>query len=339
MTNNQLKVDAVFEGGGVKGIGFVGAVEVMEAANYQFENVAGTSAGAIVASFIAADYSAGEMTSIMEELDYTKFRDKGILDRIPLAGPLLSLGFEKGIYEGDYFEEWLRDHLAAKGVETFANLVMEEHKEDPTYRYRLQVIAADISLGELLVLPGDISKYGIEPDALDVARAVRMSMSIPIFFEPVMLQDTSGETSYIVDGGLLSNYPVWIFDDGTDDPPWPTFGFKLVEPDEQEARPRPIRGPLSLVGALLSTMMDAHDARYIADKDFVRTVPIPTLGVQATDFDLSGERSRALFESGKTAAQQFLEQWDFDRYKQVYRKPELLARRDRMMLVEAAKAE
>ena len=58
MANEPLKIDAVFEGGGVKGIGLVGAVAVTEEKGYQFENLAGTSAGAIVAALIAAGYKS-----------------------------------------------------------------------------------------------------------------------------------------------------------------------------------------------------------------------------------------------------------------------------------------
>lgn len=328
MSEETNKVDGVFEGGGVKGIGLVGAVSVTEERGYRFENVAGTSAGAIVASFIAAGYQAGEMKEILDTLDYTQFKDEDTVDKIPLIGPALSLGFEKGIYEGDFFENWLRDHLARKGVHTFSDLVIDEYKDEPKYRYRLQVIASDISRGRLLVLPGDIEDYGIPPDELDVARAVRMSMSIPFFFEPVALKHGSGKTSYIVDGGLLSNFPVWIFDEDVPDPPWPTFGYKLVEPDEK--RPHVIRGPFTLLAALFSTMMEAHDARYIDDHAFARTVPIPTGGVRTTDFDISEDNRRMLFESGRTAAREFLDQWDFAAYKANFRAKEPVGRRARI---------
>ncbi len=326
--DQEKKVDGVFEGGGIKGIGLVGAVSVTEEKGYRFENVAGTSAGAIVASLIAADYTANEMKNIMDELDYSKFKDKSLLDKIPLIGPILSVGFEKGIYEGDVFEKWLRKLLAEKGVHTFGDLVMEEYKDNPKYRYRLQVIAADMTRGKMIVLPGDIEAYDISPDKLDVAHAVRMSMSVPFFFEPVLVQDTEGNTSYIVDGGVLSNYPVWLFDDGTDDPPWPTLGYKLVEPNE--GMPHVIRGPLSMLAALFSTMMEAHDSRYIEDSDFVRTVPIPTLGVRIIEFDLSPERSEALYKSGREAAEDFFSRWDFEAYKDKYRKQERESRRSRI---------
>jgi NTE family protein len=206
---------------------------------------------------------------------------------------------------------------------------MEEYKDNPKYRYRLQVIAADMTRGKMIVLPGDIEAYDISPDKLDVARAVRMSMSVPFFFEPVVVQDTKGNTSYIVDGGVLSNYPVWLFDDGTDDPPWPTLGYKLVEPNE--GMPHVIRGPLSMLAALFSTMMEAHDSRYIEDSDFARTVPIPTLGVRIIEFDLSPERSEALYKSGREAAEDFFSRWDFEVYKDKYRRQERESRRSRIL--------
>ena len=121
---------------------------------------------------------------------------------------------------------------------------------------------------------------------------------------------------------------MWIFDDDSEEFPWPTFGYKLVEPDE--GQPNDIKGPLSMLGALFSTMMEAHDARYIEDKDFVRTIPIPTLGIQATDFDISRERSEALYESGHTAAEEFLQAWDFDAYKEIYQSKEPPSRRERL---------
>lgn len=314
---DQKKLDAVFEGGGVKGIGLVGALEVTERHGYVFENVAGTSAGAIVAALVAAGYRAAELREIMRTLNYAKFLDRSALDTIPLLGPALSLGLEKGIYEGQYLTEWLARQLAAKGVRTFSDLVSSDPDcaRDPRWRYRLQVIATDLTRGRLVVLPRDAREYGLDPDELEVAAAVRMSMSIPFFFEPVRLGPGDG-ASYIVDGGVLSNFPVWLFDsDG--EPAWPTFGFKLVEPTE--GKRHEINGPLSLFGALFTTMMEAHDARYIEDASYVRTIGIPTMGVQTTDFGLSSARADLLYQSGVKAAEKFFERWSFESYKAEYR--------------------
>ncbi len=311
-----MKADGVFEGGGVKGIGFAGALAVAEERGVAWQNLAGTSAGAIIAALTAAGYTAGELHDILGKLDYRSFKDASAVDRIPLAGPVISLVAEKGIYEGDYFHDWLRDLLAARGVRTFGDLLVPGETGD-RYRFKLNVVASDVSLGRLLVLPGDIRDYGGRPEDLGVADAVRMSMSLPFFYEPATLKNRhTGRTSYIVDGGLLSNYPVWLFDtDGP--PPWPTIGFKLVEPDAGE--PENIRGPVSLLAALFTAMMEAHDARYISDHDFVRTIAIPTLGVRTTEFNITRERSEALYRSGRRAAEEFFGTWDFERYVRRYR--------------------
>lgn len=325
------KCDAVFEGGGVKGIGLVGAVAVTEEMGYEFANLAGTSAGAIVAALVAAGYNAVELREIMKSLDYSQFKDEGLVDKIPIFGKVISLGLEKGIYEGKYLENWIGKKLEAKGKHTFGDLVIDEYKNSPRYRYKLQVIASDISRGRLLVLPQDIKEYGIEPDNLEIAKAVRMSMSIPFFYEPVQLRlPKTGEVCYIVDGGVLSNFPIQLFDDGTPNPPWPTFGYLLAEdPDVMGTQlHHKIFGPLTLFAALFSTMMEAHDRMYIKNGAFARTIMIPTMGVSTTEFDLSPEKAEVLYQSGVTAAKEFFQRWDFEKYKAAFRQATQKNRRE-----------
>ncbi|HZW82767.1 MAG TPA: patatin-like phospholipase family protein, partial [Candidatus Deferrimicrobium sp.] len=112
------KCDAVFEGGGVKGIGLVGAVLALEEAGYEFINLAGTSAGAIVASLLAVGYSGTEIRGILQQVDYSAFKDKTLLDKLGLPGKVLNTAFEYGVYKGDFFENWLGKLLRAKNKTT-----------------------------------------------------------------------------------------------------------------------------------------------------------------------------------------------------------------------------
>ena len=320
---DTLRADAVFEGGGVKGIGLAGALAVAEERGYRWENVAGTSAGAIVAAMVAAGFSAAELKAKMDQLDYNDFLDRSWWEHLPGAA-IVSLGLEKGIYEGDYFEQLMRDYLAEKGVRTFGDLKIKD-AEDERYRYKLQVIASDVSRGRMVLFPRHARVYGIDPDRLEVARAVRMSMSIPFFFEPVRLPLPGGDEqteSYIVDGGVLSNYPVWLFDaKGGELPEWPTFGFRLAEPETTGPRRLPIIGPLGLLARIVLTALEARNAWDVEDDDsWARTIAIPTLGVRTTDFDLGAERSEELYQSGRQAATEFFAQWDFDEYVKEYRR-------------------
>jgi len=325
------KIDAVFEGGGVKGIGLVGAVSEIEKAGYVFENIAGTSAGAIVSSLLAVGYKAAEIKSELERLNYNDFKDEGLLDKLGFLGKGLSIGFEYGIYEGEYFEEWLENLLKAKGKTTFGDITTDYLEEK--YKYKLQVIAADITDRRLLVLPGALKDFGYNPDQFSISRAVRMSMSIPVFFEPVRLPDSSGRDHFIVDGGILSNYPIWLLDDGTNNPDWPTFGFKLIEVDKRDlktANRNPINNPVSFLKAIAGTMMDAHDSYHISNSkgDYDRTIGIPTVicingvekEIKTTDFNITQEESQALFKNGESTAKNFLDKWDFNEWKKKYRR-------------------
>lgn len=312
-----LKADAVFEGGGVKGIGLVGALLAAEEKGYSWVNVAGTSAGAIIASLIAVGYTAMEIKNMVMDIDYLSFTDKTALSNIPAAGPILSIMSIKGVYKGDAIEQWLRERYMAKGKEKFKDI--KTGFKDKKYKYKLRVIASDISEKRLLVLPQDIMRYGIEPDELDIAKAVRMSIGIPLFFKPVTVTYKKGhknKKSLIVDGGLLSNFPVWLFDE-KGIPSWPTFGFRLVEPHYKSDN-----NSMSTVKYILNiaaTMMEAFDERYIEMNNFERTIAIPTIGVGTTEFDISKEKSCELLHSGYNAAKKFFNKWDFNRYIKYYR--------------------
>ena len=152
------------------------------------------------------------------------------------------------------------------------------------------------------------AELGVDPDELEVASAVRMSMSIPLFFEPVRWTNPEmGREHLIVDGGMLSNFPVWLFD--APDPLRPTIGMKLSESDARAplAPGGDSTGMLGYLRALVDTMMEAHDRLYLEEHDFARTIAIDTLGVRTTEFDLSRERAAELHESGRLAAERYLD--------------------------------
>src|SRR5271168_2298947 len=96
-------VNLVLEGGGVKGIGLVGAISVLEEHGFSFVRVAGTSAGAIVGSLVAAGFTSTELHQLMVTLDYTKFRDASEWEKILEPAKGIDLWFHQGIYKGEYF--------------------------------------------------------------------------------------------------------------------------------------------------------------------------------------------------------------------------------------------
>ncbi len=336
MLDEKIIADAVFEGGGVKGIGLVGALKTMEDAGYSWRNVAGTSAGSIVASLVAVGYNADEIEKIIKSLDYKKMKDtKGI--NIPFFTEIKNLFFDKGVYKGDYIREWIDTLLCIKFADKlsqdrsikFKDLIIPDEQgillDNKKYKrkYKLHVIAADITRGKMLILPEDIVDYGLNPDELDVSLAVRMSISIPLLFEPVYIKnlnykykpESKWKQSVIVDGGILSSYPVWIFDvKGV--PTHPTIGFRLGG-TKTESSYNNIRTSFSLSLSVLQTMLDAQDEIHIAEMEYLRTIKIDALGISATNFDITSQQADELFVSGKKCAECFLETWNenFEKHK------------------------
>jgi NTE family protein len=339
---SEKRVDLVLEGGGVKGVALAGALSALEDEGFKHQNVAGASAGAIIASLLAAGYKAAEIGEIIAGQDFKLFMDKGWEDQLPrILGPLTSVLKDQGIYEGGYFLNLMKELLAVKNIHTFHDLINPGYEDQPKYKYKVQIIASDITKRRLLVLPRDAHYLGLNPDDLGVAEAVRMSMSFPIFFEPYHVRDPQGgEDHLIVDGGLLSNFPVWLFDsDGK--PEWPTFGLKLVEEDNKtslgERLPvldfagKALNPTVSYIMNLVSTALEARDRMYIENNDFVRTIAIPTLGVSTLDFKLPKDKVDALYNSGRTAAYKFLATWDFNQYIFAYRSGNTISRRENIV--------
>lgn len=321
---SQQVSDLVLEGGGVKGVAIVGAVLPLAEAGYRFPRVAGTSSGAMVGALLAAlnrrGESLDELADIARTLDYSKFRDRGrIASRL---GPLavladgVSLLRDCGIYEGDYLHDWVAGALADLGVETFGDLRVDDPGGDGEthHRYGLVVTASDVSRRRFVKLPWDYADYGLDPDEQRVADAVRASASIPFFFEPVTVRAARGEAT-LVDGGLLSNYPINIFDRLDEHPPrWPTIGVRLSA-REPTAPPEPVQDPLSLALSLVETAIEARQAADIADPcDLARSIFVDTAGVAVTDFGLSQEQLEQLIAAGVAAGRRFLEAWDYPQW-------------------------
>ncbi|GER66153.1 hypothetical protein BpJC7_05140 [Weizmannia acidilactici] len=294
-----MEIDAVFSGGGVKGLALIGALEVLEKKGFTFKRLAGTSVGSIFAGLKAAGYTSSEMKQLLDATDLGGFLDprKTFLP-MPLAKWLL-LYWRLGLYRGAEFEEWLEKKLAAKGVYTF--------KDVP--EGSLYFMASDLSHNRLVVLPDDLENYGIPPQTFPVARAIRMSCSIPYFFEPVRLRSLEG-TSIIVDGGVLSNFPMWLFVNPEEKRERPVLGITLSQKKFEQLKAN-IQNAIQLFDALFTTMKDAHDARYISRKLEKDIIFIPTEGILSIDFKLTDEKKAALIESGRKKTEAFLKTWTY----------------------------
>jgi len=374
--NPDRLFDGVFEGGGIKAIAQVGALHMVESLGMRPERLVGTSGGAIVAAGIAVGGTSSDLWRVMARADLTSLLDARWLPNVrtwrhPLYGitPLVLPLFTKfGLMRGDEFINFLRQGISSiegpfRGNEhvAFGDINREWRKslddralvQPGEGVHRLSVIATDATRRRILVLPNDIVDYCQEsgglcegcksgndpcltPATLEVALAVRMSMSIPFLFEPVRLrlkvkdgsgQVTDGGECLIVDGGVGSNFPMWLLNRGKGLPPrYPTFGFLLdegidLDGNKEISDHKQIRSLGSLIVAIIFSGMGMID-RIPSDHDRRRTICLPTLSVGTADFGLPLEKQVALHDAGATAAARFFsgnDPFDWDRYVKDFR--------------------
>lgn len=326
MTNYNFQ-NLVFEGGGVKGIAYGGALDVLNEKEIlgKIKRVAGTSAGAINATLLALGYTSAEVSQIVASTDFSKFADgSGIL------GDLVHVIRNFGWNKGNAFKEFIRSKIKAKTGKpdfTFRDLDKVIQDNQPGFRH-LYTVSTNLSRQRAQIFSHEPEHT---PDVA-IADAVRMSMSIPLYFEAVKW---NGDV--MVDGGVSYNFPINIFDNKKylsnqqngkpetyDTTPgflfnYETLGFKL---DSQEVieynrkgwqiPPEPVGNLKQYTSALINFMMEIANNAHLHANDWGRTISIDTLDVKTTDFATVKTRITELTNSGRDAVNKYFAWRDTD---------------------------
>ena len=321
----------VFEGGGVKGIAYLGALRALEERGilHNILRVGGTSAGAINATIMACGYTLEETEDILWGMNFNDFLDdsKGILRD---ARRLIK---KFGWHKGDFFKSWIGDLIKAKrgkATTTFSELHEIGGPE-------LYVIGTNLSTRYAEVFSKEHTPN------FPVRDAVRISMAIPYFFTAVRGKNKD----VYVDGGVFNNYPVKLFDQERYIPA--SDRAKLARKtkyydDEKRGRGRPVHNPiynketlglrlddieeiqileagrrptpkkintiLEYTQALIGSVLNVQVNQHLHSDDWQRTVYIDTLGVKTKNFNLSDKKKRELVASGIEGAHIYFDWYD-----------------------------
>lgn len=365
-----MQYDLVFEGGGAKGMVFVGALQELERRGHTFGRLLGTSAGAITATFVAAGYGVDEMLEALNEKDpqgvpiFKQFLGRprpftreeiqasatraalqqidipGVPNRVEEQFDRLALHFigreefahifsfleRGGWYSADTFLEWGKaklDQATPTGRARRLSGLSFADFHQATGR-ELSLVAADTTDHRMLVL-----NHRTAP-GVPVVWGMRMSMSLPLLWQEVIWQPEWGNYldrplagHRIVDGGLLSNFPIELF--LSNDPhvtalmghrtSQGVLGLLIDESlpvGEAERAAPPAPGKLNLASTktaarimgLIDTATQAHDKMVIeAFEQFV--CRLPAQGYQTTEFDMTDERRVKLIAAGRKAIEEY----------------------------------
>ncbi len=322
----------VFEGGGVKGIAYLGAMQVLEEKGIvaDLKRVGGTSVGAINALLLALGYGNEEQRKILWQMDFKNF-----LDSSWLGGNVMRVLHKYGWYKGDFFRAWvgrlISDKMGRADV-TFQDLKTAGKPELYVYGTNLSTHFSEV--------------FSVEhTPTMPVAEAIRITMSLPVFFASVR----SSRQDVYVDGGVLINYPVKLFDrekyleparasaDGVRTPYYDsqnadflakqpnrspyiynreTLGFRLDTRKEiaafryNEPQVHRIDSFFGYASALVGTILDSQSNAHLHSDDWQRTIYVDTLDVKTTDFGLDDAHKQALEDSGRQGALEYFKWYD-----------------------------
>lgn len=317
-----MKAYAILSGGGVKGTALAGCVNAAHQAGIEFVGYGGTSAGSIVSLLASIGYKDEELKRIaIDEMPFHQFLDdkgedlgevKSQVDVLLREGSvwkpfltmrkisiLWSLGrYAKtlGLYKGDLIERFLRKQIVDKIPAlsdrteiTFRNLEENGGKQ-------LKVVATDLRRRAPAVFEQD-SKWGSS-----VLQAVRASTAYPFVFRPVEIEDTR-----LVDGGLASNVPVFLFREEQNLTRYPVFAF-----DVGAANKRPLNnnGLSEFVRDLLTAALEASDStlrRSLPGIEYIK-VDLPEQ-LDALDFNVDSPKREALYWAGHGQTDAFLRKY------------------------------
>ncbi len=280
----------VFEGGGVKGIAFCGAVKYLEENGIMpnVKRLIGSSAGAITAGALAVGYKSYEVEKILKETNFINFLD----DSWGVIGDIYRFINEYGLYRGDIFYRWIGKFIKEKTNNE--NISFKQVFE----KYGIDLVITGTNVDRQKAVYFNHTDYPNMPIRL----AIRISMSIPYVFRSIYF-----DGDYYVDGGVLDNYPIWYFKDIEK-----TLGFKLVNDNEKrddqiyhvDNRIRNIKGfSINLLNSILHQIERLH----VKSNYWKHTITINSLGVKTMDFNLSDDKKCELIEEGYLTTQKFFQ--------------------------------
>lgn len=296
----------VFEGAGVRGIAYCGAIQELEAKNLMdnVEKLGGTSSGAMIAMMLSLGYSGKDIEALISNTAFRKFNDGGFF----LIGGICRLKKYFGWYHGRKIENWLGKLISQKTGNadiTFEELHQAGFKD-------LYVTGTSLTQQKTIIFSKETFPK------MKVRDALRISISIPLYFEPVFIDSTgkiihhpkhTEHLDVLVDGGITENFPIQIFD--TETPDLHTIGFRM-DRDAQIERDKTDKGLAEMkIGNLneyfksfYSMVIENLNRQLLTDTDWQRTISISDGDVQPRVRRLLKKEIDILIENGRKAVKE-----------------------------------
>jgi NTE family protein len=400
-SKEQKVKNYIFQGGSVKGLAYLGALDTLESKDIKLKNIekiGGTSVGAITAALLSVGFNCESLRDILLDMDFENFLDvenkiaenpfyKMALNRFDrnkcfkevddiykiighyrklskeIDGPW-SFGFffleayfdknvkttihqlykmysylyeKKGLAKGEKLRLWIEDQIysqTGKNNLTFKELKELQAKNKEKYKL-LYLIGTNIRTQQ-----SEVFSYDNTPNLI-ISDAVRISMSLPVVFQPHQQYEKKGNKRCLaskkdlyIDGGVMDNYPIWLFDDPKqnntkDRVNSETLGFRLMplnkiiqysqkdiftgyfqRRNESEIQNMEDNFPFYIL-SMINCFYNKQESDFELEKDYhvKRTIMIDDYKVSTFKFSLNNEEKQNLIIAGKTSANKYINEY------------------------------
>jgi predicted acylesterase/phospholipase RssA len=300
----------VFSGGSIKATSFAGALTVLNDKHIlkNIKGFAGTSAGSILASLLAVGYTAPEIKDILYGLDFKKI----LTDNLNFIREGYNFIKNYGVCPGEELEKELGKLIKAKTGN--ADYTLEDLYRDKNIKLVIVTTNLMYRRSNYLYAGNPIT----ELSNISIRSAVRMSVGIPIIFEPVKYTNNKFK-DYFVDGGVLDNFPLHVFDgEYPGDPkarlnlikPNPkVLGINIMTSDDITDYNFTVRDDITsefdYFYRFLDVFLTENERRIMVPSFWMRTIIIVTPDYPLTQYNLTQEQKDELIQLGKNYTTNF----------------------------------
>ena len=266
---NPLKYTCLFGGGAIRGLAYIGTIRALEELNVEYDIIAGSSVGSIVAALVACGYKSYEIENFFMKVNFELFKD-------------IHLGFGKGfaLSKGEIFVDWINEILT--------------NKIESTKGRNIQFKDLDKNL---VIITTNLTKFCSQefstfatPD-FEIASAIKISSSMPGLMAPYQYKG-----AHLVDGDLQKASPMWKLSENINNSNSRILEFRLEGEYNKDEK-----NPISFINTIYSCVTDVATefvTEIFGQNDRYDCISINTGDIFFADFNLNKEDRRNLINKG-----------------------------------------
>lgn len=197
MYKNITKYNAIFGGGGIKGIAYLGSILALERHGFIINKAGGTSVGAIIASLLVMGYTSNDLINILNQIKLDDFINKSPIKSVK------NIFINQGLISSKPLYDLLKPLYLKKHYWYYQDIIKNN---DSHLKVVTTLIKKSKPMIQEVIIPDDLKILNINQNNFPIIDSVIMSSTYPIYFSPYKLNN-----QIYLDGGLKEKINLTLF--------------------------------------------------------------------------------------------------------------------------------